>query len=297
MIRDWDEHRLVLAIHRGGTLRAAADKLGVTHTTVSRRLASLEEGQAAPIFNRVDRAYKVSDYGRQRVTIAEQIEALDFAARRLERGATDGLSGPLSLSVPQAFLQFVLMEDIAAFAATHPGIQLTVAGSDAFADLDRGQADVVVRGQINPDPHLVGRMISTVGLSYYANRDYIETTAVEDLRWISNATEPQSGAAHTPDWLARSPFPHAPIGLVIGDIVSRYQAVATGLGLGRLACFMADPDPRLVSICPDTPQQFYELWVLTHPDLRETPKVRALMRWLGDALKPKRERLIGIKTD
>lgn len=296
-MRDWDEHRLVLAIHRGGTLRAAADDLGVTHTTVSRRLASLEDGQESAIFVRADRAYKVSDYGRQRVDIAEKIEALDFAARRLERGANDGLSGPLSLSVPQAFLQFVLMDDIAAFAAAHPDIQLTVAGSDAFADLDRGQADVVVRGQINPDPHLVGRMISTVGLSYYANRDYITATEVEDLRWISNATETQSGATHTPDWLAQSPFPHAPVGLVIGDIVSRYQAVASGVGLGRLACFMADPDPRLVRVCSAKPQQFYELWVLTHPDLRETPKVRALMRWLGDALKPKQERLIGINDD
>jgi DNA-binding transcriptional LysR family regulator len=296
-MRDWDEHRLVLAIHRGGTLRAAADELGVTHTTVSRRLASLEDGQAAPIFNRIDRAYKVSEYGRQRVVIAEQIEALDYAARRLERGASDGLSGPLSLSVPQAFLQFVLMEDIAAFAAAHPDIQLTVAGSDTFADLDRGQADVVVRGQINPDPHLVGRMMSTVGLNYYANRDYLATTEPGALQWISNATEPHSGAGHVPDWLSQSPFPHAPVGLVIGDIVSRYQAVASGLGLGRLACFMADPDPRLIRVCSAKPQQFYELWVLTHPDLRETPKVRALMRWLGDALKPKRERLTGIEVD
>lgn len=293
MLHDWDEHRLVLAVHRGGTLRAAAEALDVTHTTVSRRLTVLEQGQPSPIFVRADRAYKITAYGQQRVAIAEQIEALDFTARRLGRGASDALSGPLSLSVPQAFLQFVLMSDIAAFTAAHPDVQLTVAGSDAFADLDRGQADVVVRGQINPDPHLVGRMISTVGLSYYANRKYLDATPSAQLQWItSGAATTQSGSTPN-EWRAQSPFPNAPIGMVIDDIMSRYKAVADGLGLGRLACFMADTDPRLVRICNETPQQPYELWILTHPDLRDTPKVRALMGWLGDALKPKRAALVG----
>lgn len=293
-MRDWDEHRLVLAIHRGGTLRAAAEYLNVTHTTVSRRLASLEQDQPSPIFNRSDRAYVVSAYGRQRVKIAEQIEALDFTAGRLARGAGEALSGPLSLSVPRAFLKFVLMEDIAAFSIAHPDIQLTVAGSDAFADLDRGQADVVVRGQINPDPHLVGRMISTVGLTYYANRDYLDATPDAQLRWISpGATAlPQSGPSSL-DWRAQSPYPDVPVGLIIDDIISRHQAVSEGLGLGRLACFMADPDPRLIRISPADPMQLYELWILTHPDLRETPKVRALMGWLGDVLKPKKSILVG----
>lgn len=292
-MRDWDEHRLVLAIHRGGTLRAAAEYLGVTHTTVSRRLAALEQDQASPIFVRSDRAYKVSDYGRERVAIAEQIEALDFAAGRLERGASGALSGPLSLSVPHAFLQFVLMKDIAAFAAAHPDIQLTVAGSDTFADLDRGQADVVLRGQINPDPHLVGRMVSTVGVSYYANRNYLDATPQSQLKWVAsvaaakNEAEPQS-------WRTQSPFPLAPVGLIIDDIISRHQAVSKGHGLGRLACFMADPDPNLIRISEAGPTQLYELWILTHPDLRETRKVRALMRWLGDALKPKRASLVGV---
>jgi DNA-binding transcriptional LysR family regulator len=295
-MRDWDEHRLVLAIHRGGTLRAAAEYLGVTHTTVSRRLATLEQDQAPSIFVRSDRAYKVSEYGRQRVAIAEQIEALDFAAGRLERGASGALSGPLSLSVPHAFLQFVLMKDIAAFAAAHPDIQLTVAGSDAFADLDRGQADVVLRGQINPDPHLVGRMISTVGVSYYANANYLDATPHTHLKWIASVAASES-RSQPQNWLSQSPYPHAPIGLIIDDIISRYQAVSQGLGLGRLACFMADADPNLVRISKSDPKQLYELWVLTHPDLRATPKVRALMRWLGDALKPKRESLVGIRSD
>lgn len=292
-MRGWDEHRLVLAVHRAGTLRAAADALGVTHTTVSRRLSAMEAASATPIFTRQGRSLSISDYGRQRVIIAEQIEALDFAANRLARGADGDLSGPLSLSVPQAFLQFMLMDDIAGFTAAHPDIQLTVAGSDAFADLDRGQADVVLRGQMNPDPHLVGRMISTVGLNYYATRDYLTATPADALSWISSVAAANTLGDSRPDWRAQSPYPDAPIGIIIDDIVSRHTAVASGLGLGRLACFMADPNPDLVRLGTAKSQQVYELWILTHPDLRDTPKVRTLMGWLGDALKPKRALLVG----
>lgn len=297
-MRDWDEHRLVLALHRGGTLRAAAEHLGVTHTTVSRRLAALETAQSTPIFSRSGRSLTISDYGRQRVVIAVQIEALDFEAGRLERGAVGDLSGPLSLSVPQAFLQYMLMDDIAAFATAHPDIDLTVVGSDSIVDLDRGQADVVLRGQIDPNPNLVGRKISTVGISFYANRDYLDRTPPDQLRWISTVKSLSTdGSSQSESWVARSPFPKAPIGLIIDDIVSRYIAVSNGLGLGRLACFMGDSNPHLIRITEADPIQPYDLWILTHPDLRETPKVRALMRWLSDALKPKRASLVGLTAN
>ena len=293
-MRDWDEHRLILAIERGGTLRAAADRLGVTHTTVSRRLAALEAGSPSPVFRRSGRSYVLTDHGRERVAIAEQIERLDHAALRLGRGSEGSLSGPLSLSAPRAFLHSAgLLKDLAAFRDAHPGIELTVVGSDSLADLDRGQADVALRGQIGPDPHLVGRLVSPVGLQYYGRRDYLESTPPERYGWIAAPAARDATGSGTLDWLAQSPYPDAPVTLAVGDIISRYRAVADGLGLGRLACFMAETDPELVPIGESPPVPFYDLWILTHPDLRNAPKVRALSQWLWDALAPRRASLAG----
>jgi DNA-binding transcriptional LysR family regulator len=293
-MENWDDHRLILAIYRSGTLRAAAEHLGVTHTTVARRLAALEAAQPMPIFIRTGRSLRISEYGQQRVAIAERMEALSFAADRLQRGASEALSGPLSVSVPRAFLQFGgLLEDLDRFIDHYPHIDLTIVGSDSLADLDRGQADVVLRGQVGPDPHLVGRLISPVGLKFYGQRSYLETHAPDTYQWVCARLKRQDGIRVPPDWMPGSPYPDAPVRLEIDDIVSRYKATADGLGLGRLACFMAATDPDLVVIGNPQAVQSYDLWVLTHPDLRNAPKVKAMMDWLWNSLRERRSVLTG----
>ena len=69
-MRDWDDHRLILALHRNGTLRATGEALGVTHTTIARRLAVLNDKEPMPLFIRQDGAYRVTDYGRERAALA-----------------------------------------------------------------------------------------------------------------------------------------------------------------------------------------------------------------------------------
>ena len=275
-MRDWDDHRLILTLHRAGTLRAAGDALGVTHTTIARRLAAIEGNETAAIFKKQGRSYRATDYGLERVAVAEQIERLDQLATRVQRRSGDGLSGPLSLSVPQAVLDCLLLDDIHAFSVAHPDIELTVVGSDRLADLDRGEADVVIRGHLNPQDHLVGRQICTVGLHYYAHKDYIAATTPSDRHWITLRKES--------DWISQSPYPDAPIGLVINDIPSHFLALLRGHGMCRAACFIADRHTDLIRLSDESAIPLYGLWVLTHPDLRQSPKIKALMSCLSEAL-------------
>ena len=284
-MRDWDDHRLILTLHRLGTLRATGLELGVTHTTVARRLAALEAREPTRVFMRQGRSYRATPYGLERVALAERMEALDFAASRLERQAGNPLSGPLSVSIPQAVLDHLLLDAVAAFVRDYPDIELSVTGTDRLADLDRGEADVVIRGHRDPPSHLVGRRIGSVGLSYYAHRDYLAETPREHWKWLS----PSKDA----DWIAASPCPDAPIGYVIHDIQSRFLALKQGHGLSRAACFMADPLDELVKLDGADIIPRYDLWVLTHPDLRSSPKVQALMRTMSETLSERAEQIAG----
>lgn len=284
-MRAWDEHQLILAIHRHGTLRAAGTALGVTHTTISRRLQSLENSEPTPLFLRDGRTLRTTKYGLERVSIAEKIERLDFEADRVKKRFGDGLSGPISLSIPPAVLEHLLLDDIQAFVLKYPDIQLTVIGTEKLSDMDRGEADVVIRGQNKPSDHLVGRRIATVSLSYYAQRDYLTRTKPKDRIWIT--PEPK------PDWISTSPFPECPVGLTINDNQSRFLALQAGHGLSRAACFMADTDPQLVRLDSSLPTPLYDLWILTHPDLRSSPIVAALMHHLSEALAQKRAQIEG----
>lgn len=283
----WDDYRLILTIARAGTLRAAANAIGLTHTTVSRRLAVAQERHGA-LFEQHPDGYRPTQLGVTLIEIAERMESLAHAADRQERAVEGELAGPIKLSLPEPIAQYLLTEDLFEFAADHPAIDLQIETSIRFVDLDRLEADVVVRGAQDPPGHLVGRRLFPTCITYYADRDYLASTPRDHLRWIAPASD-----GLWPDWRENSPFPEAPVSIVIDDIVTRHRALVKGLGLGRGACFMADPEPNLVRLVPDAPVPQQDLWVLTHPDLRHTPRIRTLMDFITSAMKKKEDLVLG----
>jgi DNA-binding transcriptional LysR family regulator len=70
------------------------------------------------------------------------------------------------------------------------------------------------------------------------------------------------------------------------------QAVRAGIGLGLFACYLCDGDPGLVRLRTLNGLGF-DLWILTHPDLRDTPRVRVLMDHLAAALVARQPALTG----
>ncbi len=284
---DWDDYRLILALARSGTLRAAAGELGLTHTTVSRRLSTLQDARGQ-LFEKTPDGYGPTALGRALIDIAEQMESLSLTGERHQRALDDTLSGTITLSLPEAIAQYLLLDDLLEFAELHPRIDLRVETSYRFVDLDRSEADVVVRGAQEPPAHLVGRRLFPNCVTYYGNRDYLAATPRDQLRWIAPSPE-----ARTPGWLDKSPFPDAPIAIVIDDITARHRALVKGLGLSRGACFMADPEDALIRLDARQPDPIQDIWVLTHPDLRNTPRIRVLMDFIAQAMTEKKALVLG----
>lgn len=286
-MNDWDDYRLILALARCGTLRAAAEALGVTHTTVSRRLATLQ-GARGQLFEKTATGYAPTALGDAIIDVAEGIEQLALKGARHQKAFDQAISGEVRISLPEAIAQYLLLDDLIEFSQLHPAIKLHVETSYAFVDLDRSEADVVVRGAAQPPDHLVGRRLFPNCVTYFADRNYLANTPQSELRWIAPASN-----SPWPDWLETSPFPDAPIALVLDDITARHRALVKGLGLGRGACFMADPEPNLIRLTGDPPVPQQEIWVLTHPDLRHTPRIRLVMDFIIAAMLKKRELVLG----
>jgi DNA-binding transcriptional LysR family regulator len=70
-------------------------------------------------------------------------------------------------------------------------------------------------------------------------------------------------------------------------------AARAGLGLAMIPCFMGDPDPALVRAVPEPARTAHEIWILTHPDLRDTSRIRAFMRHIADCFARRRDLLSG----
>ncbi|WP_086934145.1 LysR family transcriptional regulator [Agarilytica rhodophyticola] len=287
-MKEWDNYRIVLALHRAKTLRGAADELGVNHATISRRLVQINKFYGSPLFERIPGGYRETELGKELIASALKMEEIAFATERHRRANRPDLSGPIKLSIPPTIARYLIFDELLAFSRLHPKIELTLQVTNRQVNLDRSEADVVIRGSQSPPEHLVGRQLFTYSLCYYAAKDYLKNTSEDNYLWIGKENDPAY-----PEWTKDSPFPEVPVGIRIDDIIMRHDAAAAGLGLTRGACYMADQEPKLIRLPGATPRPAHLLWILTHPDLRNTPRIKILMQYLSEVLLSKQSLVDG----
>lgn len=285
---NWDDYRVLLAIQRSNSLRTAAKILGVNHSTVQRRCASINQKSASTIVEQAGNNYRLSELGAALAKTAEKIEQLIAEDERIYAANRIALAGEIKLSLPPPILQFLLLDDINAFRRAHPGIKLTIESSFRLADLDLSEAQVVIRVSNQPDDHLIGHRLFPIGVNYYASKDYLDNTNHQDLQWITA----QAGVEHNA-WIADSPYPDAPCHLSIDDLTARHQAAANGHGMIRGANYIASHFPNLAPIDQSADVPFQDIWVLTHPDFIGLPRIKRLMQTLVSALKRKKKIIEG----
>lgn len=287
-MKNWDNYQLILALHKAGTIRGAGLLLGVNHSTVSRRLAQVEQNLSKPIFEKTPLGYKATEFGTVLIEHAQQIQSVIFSSTRQLDALNNDLSGDLSLSIPVALGEYLLLDAIASFTERHPLIKLNISSTYNLVDLNKNEADVVVRGEANPPEHLVGHRLFPYYICSYSHKAYLRNTTRENMRWITMPFE-----QHPPEWIQQTTYKDVPVGMQVSDITLRYLALSQGKGLARAACYMADTNTELTRLPESVPKPIADLWVLTHPDKRQTPKVKALMKHLYDAINAKKTLITG----
>src|ERR1700692_469630 len=92
---DWDDVRYFLAVARGGSLRAAAERLGVNHATVLRRIAQLEEHLGVHMFEKLPSGYRLTAAGEEVLEFADQMEASSHQLETRVFGRDQSVGGRL----------------------------------------------------------------------------------------------------------------------------------------------------------------------------------------------------------
>lgn len=288
---NWDDLRFLLAVARKGSIRGAAQTLGVNHATVSRRLTSLEDALGARLFDRLPGGYFLTPTGEELLAAAERVEEETNGIERRVVGRDSELRGLLRVTMPDSAALKLLMPGVAEFAEAHPYIELELIPSYAIVDLSRREADVAVRFSNNPAPNLVGRRLLRMARAIYASDAYLArhdpTDGESGATWLGwNDTVPD------PQWVRESPFPTVPIRNRIAHSMTQLEAAKAGMGMTFLPCFMGDTEPTLRRVRPDTVPDL-QLWLLTHEDLRNTTRVRAFMDFIAAAILRERDLLEG----
>jgi DNA-binding transcriptional LysR family regulator len=277
---NWDDLKVLLALSRAGSTRKAAAMLGVSNTTVMRRLESLEETIGGRLFDRTPDGFRATSLGDQLLPAAREVEERLAEAERQVSGKDSELGGRIKLSLPAVPVTHIA-EAVAEFAVKYPRIELDITVSDHPVDLARREADIAVRGipkHKRPPKDIVGIKLGRISMGYYVHRELL-SAASRGLRELTCIRA--SGRALS---LGDLPDPES-LGLkswhLIDGITPRTVAVTNQLGVAALPCFLARQYPDLM-LLPGVPSAHWGYtWLLHHKDLRQSARIRALFKHLS----------------
>jgi DNA-binding transcriptional LysR family regulator len=270
----WDNVRYFLALSRQGSLSATARALKVEHSTVARRVSSLEESLSIKLFDRLARGWVLTAEGQE---LAKQATLLEEEMLSLWRAAmgNSSLAGTVRLSAPPLLLNEFLVPRLNEFARKFAEIDLVLIGETRGADLARGEADIALRMVAPTNSQLVTRRLGDVAYNLYAVRRWHEVDESEQaFIGFDDGTQSAQKA-----WLDNH-VGERRFSLRTNDMRAMYHAAAGGLGIAFLPQFLAGTDPRLEPMPGPATPFTCPLFLVMHGDMRRAPRIRATADFL-----------------
>jgi DNA-binding transcriptional LysR family regulator len=296
MIADWDDLRVFLTLSREGNLTATARRLEVSHPTVARRIKSLEDTIGARLFDRLPDRFALTAAGEQLLADAQAMERAAESIDRRSAGLTDTAQGTVRISAGEAMTAF-LARHLPRLRRNLQCVEFELVASHMLASLSRREADLLIREQVPDLASIVTRRLGRVAYAVYASPDLKVADAARDtlrrLPWIGFDDEHDymPGQSWVLDLLEG-----ARPGVRVNNWLVLQEAARAGAGLALLPCYLGDDDLALRRLGPILAEVAADQWLLVHRDLRDLPRVRAVMDALVHLFQEERGALEGRRS-
>jgi DNA-binding transcriptional LysR family regulator len=273
---DWQDLRVFLALGRHGSLSAAARALSVNHSTILRRVRSLEATLGMKLVERRPESYVLTPDGTRTLTIAGEMEA---AVQRLGRGEADGSPrGMVRVNAPPGLSQGFLIGKLAELPVRYPGLDIDLATDVRRVSLERHVTDIAVRIDRPDDGDFLAKLIGPLVYGFYGTASVCaQFEAGVDPVFVGfdevNAYVPEA------IWMARQ-YPRARMAFRANNQVAQAAAASAGAGLALLPHYIGRRSPEL-RLCPHLPVlPAREIWLLTRRQDRKNLAIRTVADYL-----------------
>lgn len=271
---DWDDARFFLAAYRAGSLLGAAKVLGVSHSTVKRRIEGLERSLGVRLFAPTGEGLVPTDAARSALDVGEQVEqSIGLFGDRLA-GASREISGSLIITAVDA-MAAMMAPIFRQYAKQFPKVSLTLYTDNRPLDLSRREADVAIRITNKPDEDLFGRRVGDCEYRPFASQELVQSYGkrISDLPWI--LWDHSAGATGTEAWFKKTIKGGLPI-IRVTNTTAMISLVRESVG----AAVLPEPCGLAAGLTPiGAPIEGFRtgIWCLCHQDLRYSERVRRFM--------------------
>jgi DNA-binding transcriptional LysR family regulator len=290
-----DDLLVLLAVGRSGRFVTAAAELGMNHTTISRRIAALEESIGGRVLARSAGGWELTELGRQALTAAEAVEA---AVRSVADAAgTRALEGVVRMSATDGFSAYIAAPAAARVRQLHPGVSVEIVAATRRVTQQRSGLDIeVVVGE--PQVHRAeAARLGDYRLGLYGSRTYLARHGAPPSR-SALADHPLvyfiDSMLQVDDLdLARTFAPSMRESVTSTNVFVHVEATRASAGLGLLPCFMADRHDDLVRVLSDEVGLLLTYWLVARTETLRRPEVAVFVDAIHARMDDQREALLG----
>lgn len=285
---DWNHARAFLAVAEGGSLSAAARRLGQTQPTISRQIAALEDALGLTLFERTGRSVHLTQAG---VDLLDHVRTMSEGANMVSLAASGrarSIEGLVRITASEMMSAYILPRFLPGLRAQAPRLELEIIADNEPRDLLHREADIAIR-HLRPDqPDLMMRRLSDLTFRFYAATAYLDRhgtpapDALEGHQIVSYVS-----AARMLGYLR-------PAGLALSEanilVSTSSQCVAWELARGGHGMIVAPDlavarDPDMRPVLSEIPPFTVPTWLVAHRELRTSRRIRLVFDHLVDALK------------
>jgi DNA-binding transcriptional LysR family regulator len=291
-----DDLMVFVALARHKRLSATATRLGISHTTVSRRVAALERALGRRLFDRSDAGWVLTDDGVRLFVEAQLVEAAGEHAFGAVCGSSSGLSGTVRVVTTDGFGVSVIASLAGRLSARFPEIRLELVTTTRLLPFNSRQFDVGITVHPPTLRDVLTTKLTDYKLGVYGSHQYLaragEPRKREDLSehrfvWFVESLQ------ELPELNLLHPIvPDPRIGFQCTTVLGQHAAVAAGAGLGVLPCFLVSDDPRLARVLPDV-EVIRTFWMSVPAESSRMTPVRIVTDFLLREMTREKGRLMG----
>ena len=290
-----DDLLVLLAVGRSGRFVTAAEELGLNHTTISRRIAALEQSVGGRLLARSTGGWELTELGREALSAAEVVES---AVRSLTGPAgSRELEGVVRMSATDGFSAYIAAPAAAHVQRRHPNVSVEIVTVTRRARQQRSGLDIeVVVGE--PQVHRAeAARLGEYRLGLYGSREYLSNHGMPTTR-SDLASHPLvyfvDSMLQVDDLdLARTFAPTMRESVTSTNVFVHVEATRAGAGLGLLPCFMADRHDDLVRVLPADVGLLLSYWLVARAETLRRPEVGVLIDALHARMEHQRDVLLG----
>ena len=286
---DWDKLKTFHAAADAGSLTAAAERLSISQSAVSRQISALEDSLDTPLFHRHARGLTLTEQGRILFLAARDIAHRTALAQATVLNSRNKPQGTLRVSTPISLGSNWLTSVLPEFLAAYPEIDVELILEDEEHDLSAFDVDCALRPWPSTQGDVIERKLGTISQSLYAADSYLTKygapTSVEDLE---NHKIVAFGALmptrlHSSNWVlkagGREKNPLSPI-LSVSNLHGIMRAAEAGIGIAGLPDYMTALSRRLVRVLPELRGESFDVFFVYPTELRGSVKAKVFREFL-----------------